>query len=66
MSQKEQSDILWMDEVNIFDKNIVGGKNASLGEMYSNLVSKDNLIQTKSDAKASGKEVQLEYWKENY
>ena len=40
MSQKEQSDILWMDEVNIFDKNIVGGKNASLGEMYSNLVSK--------------------------
>ena len=40
MSQKEQSDILWMDEVNIHDKNIVGGKNASLGEMYSNLVSK--------------------------
>ena len=29
--------IKWLQEVGIFDFNDVGGKNASLGEMYSNL-----------------------------
>ena len=29
----------WLDEIGIFDFNEVGGKNASLGEMYSNLSS---------------------------
>lgn len=32
--------ILWMDQVNIDDKMIVGGKNASLGEMYQYLGNK--------------------------
>lgn len=30
----------WFDQINISDVSIVGGKNASLGEMYSNLTSK--------------------------
>ena len=29
--------ILWFKEINIKDVPIVGGKNASLGEMYKNL-----------------------------
>ena len=29
----------WLDEIGIYDFNEVGGKNASLGEMYSNLSS---------------------------
>src|SRR3989344_4458613 len=32
--------ILWFDEINIKDIPLVGGKNASLGEMYNNLKSK--------------------------
>jgi len=32
--------ILWFDEISHKDVSLVGGKNASLGEMYSNLTSK--------------------------
>ncbi len=32
--------ILWFDEIGIGDINLVGGKNASLGEMYRNLIKK--------------------------
>jgi pyruvate,water dikinase len=34
---KEQKNILWFDELKIEDVPLVGGKNASLGEMYSSL-----------------------------
>jgi pyruvate, water dikinase len=34
---KESKYILWFDEISIEDVPIVGGKNASLGEMYRNL-----------------------------
>ncbi len=34
---KEKQFVLWFDQVGIQDTPIVGGKNASLGEMYSNL-----------------------------
>lgn len=37
---KEQSLILWFDEVRISDIPLVGGKNASLGEMIQQLTSK--------------------------
>jgi pyruvate,water dikinase len=36
----EKKYILWFDETKIADIPLVGGKNASLGEMYSNLKSK--------------------------
>jgi pyruvate,water dikinase len=36
-SSKEQSFILWFDEVGIKDIHLVGGKNASLGEMIQQL-----------------------------
>jgi len=39
MSQKGRKYILWFDEINANDVALVGGKNASLGEMYQNLVS---------------------------
>lgn len=42
MSQ-EQS-ILWFKDIKLEDINIVGGKNASLGEMYCNLDSEGILI----------------------
>ena len=32
--------IRWFDQIKAQDVSIVGGKNASLGEMYSNLTSK--------------------------
>ena len=35
--QKEQNFIKWYSEVGIADVGSVGGKNAALGEMYSNL-----------------------------
>ncbi|MBV9386981.1 MAG: phosphoenolpyruvate synthase [Chroococcidiopsidaceae cyanobacterium CP_BM_ER_R8_30] len=38
-SSKEQSLVLWFDEVGIADVAIVGGKNASLGEMIQQLAS---------------------------
>jgi pyruvate,water dikinase len=34
---KEDKNILWFDELGIEDVPLVGGKNASLGEMYANL-----------------------------
>ena len=37
---KEQKNILWFDEVGMVDVPLVGGKNASLGEMYTNLTKK--------------------------
>ena len=37
---KNTAIILWFDQVGIEDVPLVGGKNASLGEMYQNLVSK--------------------------
>jgi pyruvate,water dikinase len=38
--EKPQKNILWFKEVGIKDVPLVGGKNASLGEMYTNLVPK--------------------------
>jgi len=38
--KKEQKNILWFKEITKNDTPIVGGKNASLGEMYSKLVEK--------------------------
>ena len=35
--QKDKEFILWFDQLGIGDVPLVGGKNASLGEMYSNL-----------------------------
>eukprot|EP00055_Hartaetosiga_balthica_P006182 m.19082 g.19082 ORF g.19082 m.19082 type:complete len:819 (-) comp5064_c0_seq1:411-2867(-) len=40
MSTEEEQHILWFDEINIGDVGIVGGKNASLGEMYQSLTAK--------------------------
>jgi pyruvate, water dikinase len=37
---KEKKFILWFDEIGIEDVGLVGGKNASLGEMYQNLTRK--------------------------
>ena len=37
---KKEKRILWFDEINIKDIPLVGGKNASLGEMYNNLTEK--------------------------
>jgi pyruvate, water dikinase len=38
---KSQKNILWFDEVGMVDVPLVGGKNGSLGEMYTNLTSKE-------------------------
>jgi len=38
MSDKNKAFILWFNELGINDIPLVGGKNASLGEMYNNLV----------------------------
>ncbi|MFZ5364550.1 MAG: PEP/pyruvate-binding domain-containing protein, partial [Patescibacteria group bacterium] len=38
---KNKKLILWFNEINIGDVGLVGGKNASLGEMYQNLASKN-------------------------
>lgn len=40
MNGKNKENILWFDEVGMKDVPIVGGKNGSLGEMFSNLTSK--------------------------
>ena len=37
---KEEAFILWFDQLGIEDVPLVGGKNASLGEMYRHLVPK--------------------------
>jgi len=39
MDRKEKF-VLWFDEIGIDDIPLVGGKNASLGEMYQNLTKK--------------------------
>ena len=44
MTQSSQSLVLWFNEIGIDDVGIVGGKNASLGEMYRELVPKGILI----------------------
>ena len=38
--EKKQAFILWFDQLGIEDVPLVGGKNASLGEMYSKLTKK--------------------------
>src|SRR3989344_5947532 len=38
MAEEKQNFIKWYSEVGIDDVSSVGGKNAALGEMYSNLV----------------------------
>jgi len=38
--KREEANILWFNEIGIKDVELVGGKNASLGEMYSELTSK--------------------------
>ncbi len=42
---REEKLILWFDEIAIDDVPLVGGKNASLGEMYQKLTSKGVNIQ---------------------
>ena len=37
---KDDAFILWFDQINLDDVRLVGGKNASLGEMYVNLTKK--------------------------
>ena len=39
-SQHATEYILWFDDISIDDVPLVGGKNASLGEMYRHLTSK--------------------------
>lgn len=38
--EKDKKFVLWFDQVGIVDVSLVGGKNASLGEMYTTLVPK--------------------------
>jgi pyruvate, water dikinase len=45
-SSRERSPILWFDEVGIADIPLVGGKNASLGEMIQQLVPKGVNVPT--------------------
>lgn len=45
-SQREQALILWFEEVGIADVPLVGGKNASLGEMIGQLASKGVNVPT--------------------
>ena len=40
MNDKDKKFILWFDQINNNDVSLVGGKNASLGEMYTTLTSK--------------------------
>lgn len=40
MEQGNQKNVLWFSEVGVGDVALVGGKNASLGEMYNNLTAK--------------------------
>ena len=45
-SSKEQALVLWFDEIGINDIPIVGGKNASLGEMIGQLTPKGVNVPT--------------------
>jgi len=40
-TNRDERLILWFDEITINDVGLVGGKNASLGEMYTNLTEKN-------------------------
>lgn len=40
LNPRLDKDILWFNEIGISDVSLVGGKNASLGEMYSHLMKK--------------------------
>ena len=40
MSKKSQKNILWLNNIGLEDVPLVGGKNASLGEMYGKLTKK--------------------------
>ena len=40
LENKQTKNILWFKEIEIKDVPLVGGKNASLGEMYSKLTAK--------------------------
>ena len=40
MGKHDEALILWFDDIGIDDVPLVGGKNASLGEMYQHLTSK--------------------------
>ena len=40
LQDKEQALVLWFEEVNLTDIPLVGGKNASLGEMIQQLAPK--------------------------
>ena len=40
MTKKEEKNVLWFKEIGVQDVPLVGGKNASLGEMYNNLTRK--------------------------
>lgn len=44
MASRGEKHILWFKEVNNNDVGLVGGKNASLGEMYQDLTHKGILI----------------------
>jgi pyruvate,water dikinase len=44
MGAKEDKFILWFDEIGMADAHVVGGKNASLGEMIRNLAAKSILV----------------------
>ena len=39
-SSQSEKNVLWFNEIGIHDIPLVGGKNASLGEMYNNLTKK--------------------------
>lgn len=44
ITDKSKQFILWFEELGINDVHLVGGKNASLGEMYRNLTQKKVLV----------------------
>src|SRR3989339_150488 len=43
-NEKQQKMILWLNEISIKDVPLVGGKNASLGEMYTRLTKKGIIV----------------------
>lgn len=44
---RDQADILWFSELGIEDVPLVGGKNASLGEMYRALRSQGRISNSR-------------------
>lgn len=40
INKKSQKNILWLEEISLKDVPLIGGKNASLGEMYRELSKK--------------------------